>query len=201
MSSTPPLHRLGFFGGSFDPPHLGHIELAKRVVEVARLECLWFVPAARNPLKVNGPEATGELRLAMLRAALADEAQLKVLDWELDQPPPSYTRRTIAHLSERFPGAQLCWLIGADQLATLHQWHEIEQLVREVHFLLLARPGSDKALPTIPSLSAEWIEAPEIDLSSTIVRARLRDGLPIDKLVPVPVLNLIHQHPNLYRAR
>jgi|TARA_B110000037_G_scaffold143954_1_gene162771 nicotinate-nucleotide adenylyltransferase len=192
--------RLGFFGGSFDPLHLGHIELAKVVVEKAQLEGLYFVPAARNPLKERGPIASGELRLEMIRAAVRGEPKLDVIDWELDQPLPSYTRRTVAHLRERFSGAALHWLIGADQLPTLDQWGEIELLVNEVTFIVVARPGSEQSLPNLAGLQATWIEAPTFNISSTMIRERLAVGLPIDNLVSLPVLNTLQNNPDLYSS-
>lgn len=205
--STPPpkdlpaKKRLGFFGGSFDPLHRGHVELAKIVAEQAELETLYFVPAAQNPLKDRGPIASGGLRLKMIRAAIGAQPRLNVIDWELDQPPPSYTRRTVAYLKERFPDATLHWLIGADQLPTLDQWREIDALVNEVTFLVVGRPESEQSLPEIVGLQALWVEAPHFDVSSTAIRENLAAGLPIDNLVSLPVLNILQNQPDLYRSR
>lgn len=199
MTASPP--RLGFFGGSFDPVHLGHLELARLAVEKARLQRLYFIPAARNPLKATGPLASGERRVEMICAAIEAEPRLGLIDWELKQPPPSYSRRTVSYLRDRFSGTELYWLIGADQLPGLPQWCEIERLVSEITFLVFARPGSTGDLPAIPGLRVQWIETPEYDLSSTEIRHRLAAGLSIDNLVSLPVLKILRKHPQLYRPR
>lgn len=190
--------RIGFFGGSFDPPHRGHLELARVAVAAAGLERLFFLPAARNPLKADGPAAPGERRVEMLEAAIGGDPTLGVIDWELHRPPPSYSVDTVRHLRGRFPGAELCWLIGADQLGSLQRWFQIEELATLVRFLVLARPGFEPVETGVNNIALEWVPAPRIDVSSTVVRALLRDGLPVDNLVPLPVLELLRQHPDLY---
>ena len=175
------------------------MELARAVVREAGLERLYFVPAARNPLKLNGPRASGTLRVGMLRAAIDGDRSLGIIDWELGRPPPSYTLETVSHLEERFPEADRFWLIGADQLPGLPKWRRIRELVRRVQFLILARPGASRLAPEIPGLRLEWVEAPLYPHSSTEVRRCLRNGLPVDNLVPLPVLDFIRQHPQLYR--
>jgi nicotinate-nucleotide adenylyltransferase len=193
------IRRVAFFGGSFDPPHRGHLELADAVVEEARLDRLFFVPAARNPLKALGPRAPGSVRVAMLEAAIRGKAHLGVIDWELGRPPPSHTLDTVRYLESRFPAAERYWLIGADQLPTLPRWHAAEELVRRVRFLVMARPGAGRESPSLPGLRCEWLTTPEIEVSSTEVRARLEAGLPVDNLVPLPVLEVLRLHPDLYR--
>jgi len=191
--------RLAFFGGSFDPPHRGHLELARIVVEQMRLDRLYFVPAARNPLKADGPQAPGAFRVEMLAAAIAGDPRLGVIDWELGRPPPSYTLDTVRYLEQRFPAAERWWLIGADQLAGLDRWHAVEELVGRIGFIVLARPGAERAESTVPGARLTWVEAPEIAVSSTEVRRRWAAGLPIDNLVPLPVLELLRHQPDLYR--
>ncbi len=134
----------------------------------------------------------------MLEAAIGGDPRLGVLEWELKRPPPSRTVETVCHLRTRFSGHQLCWLIGADQLAGLPRWHRIDELVREVVFLVLERPGSDRRVPKLAGLRLEWVPAPAIEASSTEVRRRLAEGLPVDNLVPASVLDVILRHPSLY---
>ena len=198
--SAKPSPKLGFFGGSFDPLHRGHLELARCVTEQMGLERLYFVPAAQNPHKPTGPIASGELRLQMIRATIASEPTLGVIDWELNQPPPSYTRRTVAHLEKTFPDAALHWLIGADQLPALAQWQEIESLAKVVTFILLARPGTELIKPAINGLRIQQVKTPLFDLSSTHVRAQLAAGLPIDNLVPDAVLAILNSQPHPYHT-
>lgn len=195
----PPRSRIAFFGGSFDPPHRGHLELARAVLHAARMDRLFFIPATRNPLKESGPRASGADRLAMLHAAIGDEDRLGVIDWELMRSSPSYTLDTVTYLEARFPQAERFWIIGADQLPGLSAWSRIEELVSRVTFLVLARPGTLPIDPAIHGLRLEWIKAPLFPISSTEIRTRLGQGLPVDNFVPPPVLDFLSLHPDLYR--
>lgn len=196
MPSSPPI---GILGGSFDPPHLGHLVLARDALEQLGLGRVLLVPAAQSPLRAAPHAATFDDRLAMLRALAHDRPWLTVSDVERDLPQPSYTVNTARALRERHPGARLVWLIGADQLAQLHRWHQADELTHLLEFGVAARPGHEGTLPPIPGLRAHFLRPRFIEISSTEVRQRLANGLPIDHLVPPEVHTTIHLK-GLYRT-
>lgn len=187
MSAT-----IGLLGGSFDPVHHGHLVLARDAVEALGLDQLVFIPAARNPLKA-AEGAPGELRLAMLRAAVAGEPGFAVEDVELRRPPPSYTVDTVGDLARRFPGARLTLIVGEDNVVGFPRWHRWEELRAAVEVVVLRRgPGEGGALPY------RTLTARRLDISATEIRKRVAAGRSIRYLVPEPVREIIAAH-GLYR--
>jgi nicotinate-nucleotide adenylyltransferase len=183
--------RLGFLGGSFDPPHLGHIILARDALEQLGLAKVYLIPALQSPLRERPHAASYEDRLALCRAAAAPHEWLGVLDIEGQLPVPSYTINTARALAARFPESELVWLLGADQWARLPQWREYAELGRLLRFGVAARPGTElKPLPP-PGPVAELLAAREVDISSTEVRERLYCKLPVAHLVPAGVVDYI----------
>jgi nicotinate-nucleotide adenylyltransferase len=138
-AALPAAMKIGFLGGSFDPVHLGHLAIAQDALEGAGLDRVDFIPAAVSPLKGRELTATAAQRLEMVRLAIAGDARFGVLDLELRRGGTSYTVDTVRELRALFPGAELFWVIGADQLARLAEWKEIGELVRLVEFVHLAR--------------------------------------------------------------
>jgi nicotinate-nucleotide adenylyltransferase len=189
--------RLGIYGGTFDPPHTGHILLARDALEQARLDAVLFVPCAQSPLKKNKPHAPDARRLAMLRLALKGEPRFWLSRCELDRPGPSYAFDTAVEIGEAFPRAALFWLIGADQLATLPRWHRAEELARRVTFLLFERGG--RPVPRWKMKVLSLPRARRVDISATEIRDRVKSRLPIDYLVPAPVAAYIERR-RLYRS-
>ena len=131
--------RLGVFGGSFDPVHTGHLVLADSCAEQAALDAVWFVPTAKQPLKPTGPQASDDDRLAMLRLALATRPRFEVSDLEIKRGGVSYTVDTLATIAADSLGAELFFLMGADSLADLPQWHRPTKIC-ELATLLVVRP-------------------------------------------------------------
>ena len=134
--------RLGIFGGTFDPVHHGHLILARDALEQARLDAVLFIPCAQSPHKSGRPRTTDAQRVAMLQLALKGETRFWLCRCELDRAAPSYAIDTAGEISEAFPRAALFWLIGADQLARLHEWERWDELRRAVTFVLLPRAGN-----------------------------------------------------------
>jgi nicotinate-nucleotide adenylyltransferase len=188
--------RLGIYGGTFDPVHHGHLLLACDALEQLKLDAVLFVPAGQSPLKSRKPRATDAQRVAMLRLALKSNPHFWLTRCELDRPAPSYAYETALEVREAFPHAELFWLIGADQLATLDQWHRPDDLRRLVTFAVLPRGETDtKARPgTVLSLP----QPRRVDISATEIRHRVKSRLPIDHLVPTPIAAYIKRH-GLYR--
>jgi len=192
--------RIGFFGGSFDPIHHGHLILAQDALERTPLDRVGFVPAAQAPLKKSGPPGAGaQHRLAMLQAAVAGRPQFFVATDEIERGGVSYTVDTIRALRETHPGDELCWIIGADQVAQLPEWRAIDEITQMAGFLCLRRPGFEPAKPAgLPKDRLQWASARQIDLSSTEIRQRAAAGRPLDFFLPESVARYIVQH-SLYR--
>ncbi len=185
--------RIAFFGGTFDPVHLGHLEMARVAVEHLQLDRLYFIPAGRNPLKDNSPKACNSDRLKMIQLAIEGEPRFSVWDGELHRDGPSYTLHTVRFFEQCFPDSHLFWLIGADQLPFLHQWYGIRELARKTGFILVKRPGYDTAMPQIPGLYLYPVDNPLVPISATEIRARLKIGQSVDCLVPAAVAEYLEK--------
>ena len=189
------------FGGSFNPIHFGHLRCAE-VAGQAGYERVVLIPSAQPPHKPDTTDlAPAEHRLAMCRLATADSSLFEVSDIETRRTGPSYTIDTAQEL-RRQGWKEVHWLIGADMLMYLPKWHRPLDLLRDVHFVVMARPGWTidwKALPSaFGHLRGHIVEAPLIDIAATDIRNRIRQQMPIDHLVPPPVANYIRDH-DLYR--
>lgn len=189
---------LGFFGGSFDPPHLGHLILARDAYEQLGLEKIYLIPAAQSPLRDRPHAASFADRLEMCRALTRGRAWLDVLDIEGKMPTPSYTINTARALVEHFPGAARIWLLGADQWDNLPKWKDYTELSRLLKFAVAARPGWKIPFMPDPRPEASLLRARHIEISSTDIRERLYCKLPIDHLAPGPVNDYILAH-SLYQ--
>ena len=133
--------RIALFGGSFDPPHLGHTGIAAAAVEQCGLDRVVFIPCRQSPLKGKLPGAPAPQRADMLRLALAGAPWAAVDEWELSRPGPSYSWQTVAHFHEKHPHAALHWLMGADQWTALEKWAQPEFLREHLTFIVFAREG------------------------------------------------------------
>lgn len=182
--------RLGVFGGSFDPVHIGHLVVAECVRSELQLDQVRFVPAARQPLKASGHAASARDRAAMLQAAIADHPAFVMDARELDRPGPSYTVETLRSLRADFPGDQLFFIIGADAARDLDAWHEAGALPALARLVVVTRPGAAVS----PQLAPFVVTVPGIDVSATMVREMVRRGASIRYLVPRPVEDYIKAH-------
>jgi nicotinate-nucleotide adenylyltransferase len=186
------MSRLALYGGSFDPIHHGHLILARQALEDLSLDRIVFVPAAESPFKPNHSSASAEDRLAMVKLAIEVEPAFVVDPLELNREIPSYTIHTAREYKARHPADTLFFLIGEDHVAALPKWNEFKELDRLVHFAVLSR--SD-----LPLKVGYPVVRRRFDLSSTEIRNRVANNLPISYLVPENVLRYIHQR-NLYRG-
>jgi nicotinate-nucleotide adenylyltransferase len=188
--------RIGIFGGSFDPVHLGHLLVAHAAREEMQLDRLIFVPALRSPFKQSSMPAPEALRLRMLHLALAGLNWCEVSDCELKRGGLSYTIDTVRELSESHPAGRLFFLIGEDNLAALPAWREAEELKRRVEFLVIPRPGN--AGDGAPEgATVHRLQGWPVRISSSVIRQRVREALPVDHLVPPAVAEVI-RHNHLY---
>lgn len=188
--------KIGVFGGTFDPPHLGHLVVATDVFEALRLDRLLLVPSAQHPFKGSSVRAAPELRVEMIRAAVRGDPRFEVDELELHRAGPSYTVDTLRALRERYPDAELFFLIGADNLRELPAWREPEEVVRLATLVVMSR-GGERAGPDVP-YPALAVKVTRVDISATEIRRRAGSGRSIRYLVPEAVREIIARE-SLYR--
>ena len=189
--------RIGLFGGTFDPPHVGHLVTAVNVRHALSLDAVVLM-VANSPWQKRGTRSisSAEDRLAMVEAAVADVKGLVAGDAEIRRGGSSFTADTLATLVESYPGAELFTIVGDDAAAGLTTWERHQEVVAQSRLVVVDRPGTPVELPS----GFEWlrVEVPRLEVSSTDLRARVRDGRPLDYLVTEPVLDIIAMR-NLYR--
>jgi nicotinate-nucleotide adenylyltransferase len=191
--------RLGILGGSFDPIHLGHLMLAREAFDAMRLEKVIFVPTALSPLKETIPGITDRDRLDLLEAAVGEDQRFEISTVELDRGGVSYTIDTVGFLSAVHPESRLFWIIGADQAASLNEWHRIDELAMLVEFIVLERPGFSWGPSDLsPDIRVHPIASSLLEISSSEIRCLAREGLTLKNLVPEEVASLITER-QLYR--
>jgi nicotinate-nucleotide adenylyltransferase len=187
--------QIGVFGGVFNPPHIGHLSLCQEAAWQLGLERVVLVPTGR-PAHRPAPSESPELRLRLAQAAALGNPLFTVSRLEISRPGPSYTVDTLRELTSRYPGSSLHLLIGADQLVALGRWHEAESIPRLARIAAALRPGVD--VERVGPANLDWVEMPQIAVSSSLVRMRVRQGRPIRYLVPDAVRELIEAE-DLYR--
>jgi nicotinate-nucleotide adenylyltransferase len=192
------LRRIGLFGGTFDPPHVGHLVTAVNVRHALDLD-LVIMMVANVPWQKEGtrPITPALDRLAMVEAAVSDVPMLRPGREEIDLGGNSFTADTLAVLAEEYPGADFFTIIGDDAAAGLRTWTRWEEVVERSQLVVVDRPGEAVALAD----DIDWIrvEVPRLEVSSTDLRARFTDGRPLDYLVTQPVLDVIRNR-GLYGA-
>jgi len=186
--------RLGLFGGTFDPPHIGHLIVAQDVVEALGLDRLLFVPAGLPPHKADTVVSPAPLRLEMVRSIIVDNETFGVSEVELGRGGPSYTVDTLRHYRDLHPTAEIFFLIGADQAAALDTWQEPDRVAALATLVVMARDGA-----SVPVGGFASVPVTRVDVSATEVRQRVLDGRSIRYLVPESVRKIIDRN-RLYRT-
>ncbi len=201
---NPASKRLGILGGTFDPPHIGHLVLADQAREQLGLEVVLFCPAGQQPLKADQSTTPIHHRLAMTQLALAGRAGFDVSHVDIDRPGPHYTADTLSLLREQYANHELYFLMGADSLRDLFKWRDPHRIVALARLAVAPRPGVELNLPkleeSLPGLQEHimWIDAPWLDIAASDIRRRVQHGLSIRYLVPPDVEAYIAQH-KLYK--
>lgn len=197
------LRRVGFLGGSFDPIHWGHIQLARGALEAASLDLVLLMAAKDPPHKRL--QASAAHRLQMARLAVQEEPGLYASGLELSLPGRGYTVHTVRALKERLPEAELFFITGSDVLASLPDWYGARELLASVRLLCAPRPGPAspapealRALGQRRHVAAELLDLSLPDISSSQVRALLQEGQPVSRYLPPPVEAYIRAR-SLYR--
>ena len=186
--------RIGIFGGSFDPIHLGHLILAERCRENAELDQVWFMPSALAPHKQDGAHGTDRQRTEMIELAIGGHEGFQLSKIELERGGVSYTVDTLEHLHENYPNDEFFLLIGDDSLENFGSWRDPHRICELSIPLVVNRPGSGEVdLSLLKPFASDsrfreienWkIECPKIELSSSDIRARIQDGKSIRFLTP-----------------
>ena len=194
--------RVALFGGTFDPPHRGHVGIAKAAADVFRLDRVLFAPAGRQPLKTEVRPAAFSDRLAMVRLVCDEDARFSAS--EIDAPradgAPNYTVDTLAGLRESMPDAEIFSLIGADSLLGLRHWREPERLLELAEWIVASRPGFPLGELTALGFTAKQrarihlLETVHYDVAATDLRRRLREGGNCSDMLLPEVVNYIDAH-------
>jgi len=193
--------RLGVFGGTFDPIHIGHLVIAQEAHERLRLDRVLFVPAHVSPLKRGMTLFTPAQRIAMTRAAIASDPRFAVSAIDVERAAPSYTADTLRLLKEQAgPDAQLYFILGVDALLTFAYWYHPEEIIHLARLAVISRPGYELDLEgldhALPGLAAatDLIESVQIGISSTDLRQRLQRRASVRYFVTDPVWALLQQY-------
>jgi nicotinate-nucleotide adenylyltransferase len=195
--------RLGIYGGTFDPIHLGHLILAEQCREACGLDRVWLIVAGSPPHKPGGRTPVGH-RLEMVRIAIAGHPAFAASDIEANRAGPHYSVETLEAIRRDHPDDELFFLIGADSLADLPTWREPERIARLATIVVVNRPGIEEADPArLPdfgpgSMPLAWVSIPPVGIASTDVRRRRAEGRSIRYMVPRGVEAYIEAH-GLYR--
>ena len=211
--------RLALLGGTFDPVHYGHLDAADAALRTLALDEALFIPTNDPPHRPAKPHVSAFHRFALVALAIADRPACRVTDLELTRTGRSYTIDTLEALhAGGWPASQLFFVLGADAFADIATWHRFPDVMDAAHFVVIARPGTttEAAMTRVPTLRSRvreavpsslnepgtgvyLVEARTRDVSSTTIRTRLAEGLPIDDLVPPAVARHILAH-HLYGA-
>ena len=184
--------RLGLLGGTFDPPHYGHLIATQEVAWRLHLDRVLFLPARQNPLKRGETSSAAEDRCEMVALAIGDDPRFELSRLDLDRPPPSYSADLLRALAS--PERELFFIVGADIVPELPKWREPEEILRLARLVVVNRPGApepdlERLMQSFPAASGrvDCVRIPGVDLSSTEIRQRVRAGAPIRYLTPPAV--------------
>ena len=188
--------KVGIFGGSFNPIHTGHIALAKSLCEKAGLDEVWFMVSPMNPFKKAATDLLDDhLRLEMVEKALENEPQLKACDYEFRLPKPSYTWHTLQAISLEFTDIEFTLLIGGDNWAAFDKWYHHEDIL--AHYPIVVYPRQGSSVGKVPE-GVTIVETPLLNISSTEIRQRIKEGKSIKGMVPESIEELVKRN---YNAR
>lgn len=200
--------RIGIFGGTFDPVHVGHLILAERCREDAGLDEVWFLPSYKPPHKSDRELTRFEQRCEMVTLATTGQPFFRMEPIERELPPPSYTTQTLAELKDRHPDHTFALVLGADCLPDLPGWHQPQRILEQADLIVVPRPGiefwNQRQLATALGIKEvhvrmQVVNCPLIEIASRDLRRRVADGHTIRYLVPRAVEEYIRER-KLYRA-
>jgi len=197
--------QIGIFGGTFDPPHLGHLILASEAYSQLKLDRLLWILTPDPPHKQEQVISSVEDRLAMVKLAIEDNPKFELSRVELDRPGPHYTLDTVETIAEEYPEADITPIIGGDSLRDLPTWHNPKGLLYASHWVgVMRRPGEEPNLDalerTLPGISSKvhYVDAPLLEIASREIRSRVAEGRPYRYYLPTQVYDYINEH-HLYQ--
>lgn len=177
---------IGLFFGSFNPIHMGHMIIANLVKETTSVEEIWFIVSPQNPFKKNKNLLHEFDRLDLVNSAISGDYKFKASDVEFNMPKPSYTIDTLAVLREKHPDKKFKLIIGEDNLAAFPKWKNHSEIIDQFGLIVYPRPNAEKS-DLINNNNVVFIEAPEIDISATLIRKLIRENKSVKYLVPETV--------------
>ncbi len=189
------MRKIGILGGTFDPPHIGHLIIANEVLTALDLDEVRFMPNHTPPHKHKTDSVSNEDRIEMLRRSIKNQCRFSLELIEIETPGTSYTYETIKRLKEKEPDAEYYFIIGADMIEYLPKWYNIDELVKLVHFVGVERPP----YKTDSRYHVKLVDAPHIYLSSSYIREKVKGGLSIKYLVEPAVEEYIEEN-SLYES-
>lgn len=191
------MRKVGLFFGSFNPVHVGHMMIATWAVEMSPLQEVWFVVSPHNPLKTKASLLHGRHRLEMVHRAIGDDLRFRTSDIEFSLPQPSYTAHTLVHLQEKHPKVEFTLLMGGDNLASLHKWKNYEAILEGHPILVYSRPAEGD-LPLLDHRNVTLLEAPALDISSSLIRKMVKEGRDARHFMPQQAWQYLDEM-NFYR--
>ena len=193
--------KIGIFGGSFDPIHIGHAIIAQHIISNGIVDRLWYMVSPVNPLKadkVRQVNDTDRLRMVEMVSRMMEGVETSA--FEFTMPKPSYTIDTLNALQGKFPEDEFYLVIGGDNWQVFGKWRNSEEILAKYHVLIYPRLGYEVNIPEELKERVQLVDAPIIELSSTEIRERLANGLSVRYYVPDEVLNYIERK-QLYKAK
>lgn len=184
------MKKVGILGGTFNPPHTGHLVIANEVLNAYGLDEVWFMPNQVPPHKTVDESISHSDRLAMLALAIADNEQFRIEKAELERSGRSYTYETMKILKDMYKETDFHFIIGGDMVEYLPKWHKIDELLKMVKFVGVSRPSYSIETP----YDILFAETPQMDISSSMIRERVSEGRSIRYLLPDPVRVYIEEH-------
>lgn len=195
--------KIGIFGGSFDPIHIGHAIIAHHIISSGAVDSLWMMVSPVNPLKEGRERNVADTdRLRMVEMVTRHLDHVETSAFEFTMPRPSYTVDTLKALQDKFPDDEFALVIGADNWAVFDRWRNADEILANHHILVYPRLGYEVVIPDDLKERVSLVDAPIIELSSTMVRERLDKGLSVRYYVPdevyqyIKLKNLYHHHDN-----
>ncbi len=184
------MKKVGILGGTFDPPHHGHLLIANEVLTALDLDEIWFMPNQEPPHKKKSESISNKDRLNMLELALDGNSQFKIQPIELERNGPSYTAETMKIIKSLYKDYQFFFIIGADMIEYLPKWYKIDELVTLVQFVGVERPeyDHDTIYPVL------FVDVPSMDVSSSMIRERLKKGKSVRYLIPDSIIHYIKEN-------
>ena len=195
----PAIRAVGLFGGMFNPPHIGHLAAAQEAQARLNLDIVQFIPTGDPPHRKN-PETPAEIRLKMTRLACEKNNKFSVSEFEMKNSDKSYTINTVTYFCEKLPEATIYLLVGTDQLNLFHTWQRWQEIIKKVKLVVLKRSNSVvEDLPAGVVDNFQMLEIPGLNISSSQIRSRVKQGLPLRYLVPDKICKFIERE-KLYNA-